>query len=198
MNQILIKYQKIVNGLPLAARAIILAMVLGIVFIVWYYGFWQYLEDAESVKATQTAIRTAQTIIPVLKTKLQETEIALKTKEEDAAKNKSSASSVSPQTVTKVLQDLLASKYNLVLLQLQNLPSKVVLLSQSNLKVVEHSMIVKFKGDYFSTMNYLQAIESLPWKISWDRLEYKVIEYPTAEVTLQIHILSNQGGWFDV
>jgi type II secretory pathway component PulM len=196
MNQILIKYQKIINGLPLAARAILLATTLGVVFVIWYYGFWQYIDDAASIK-TKTAIKTAQATIPLLKTKLQETEIDLKNKEESAVKNKDLSQSVSPQTVTKVLQDLLASKYNLVLLQLQNLPSKVVLLSQSNLKVVEHSMIIKFQGDYFSTMNYLQAIESLPWRISWDRLEYKVIEYPTAEVTLQIHILSNQGGWFD-
>ena len=196
MNQILIKYQKIINGLPLAARAIILTTALGLVFIIWYYGFWQYIKGAASIK-TSAAIKTAQATIPLLKTKLQEIEIDLKNREESAVKNKDLSQSVSPQTVTKVLQDLLASKYNLVLLQLQNLPSKVVLLSQSNLKVVEHSMIIKFQGDYFSTMNYLQAIESLPWRISWDRLEYKVIEYPTAEVTLQIHILSNQGGWFD-
>ncbi len=196
MNQILIKYQKIINGLPLAARAILLATILGVVFVIWYYGFWQYIEDVASTK-TKTAIQTAQATIPLLKTKLQATEIALKNKEESAAKNKDLSQPVSPQTVTKVLQDLLASKYNLVLLQLQNLPSKVVLLPQSNLKVVEHGMIIKFQGDYFSTMNYLQAIESLPWKISWDRLEYKVVEYPIAEVTLQIHILSNQGGWFD-
>ena len=133
MNQILIKYQKIINGLPLAARAILLATILGVIFIIWYYGFWQYIDDAASIK-TSAAIKTARATIPLLKTKLRETEIDLKNKEENAVKNKDLSQSVSPQTVTKVLQDLLASKYNLVLLQLQNLPSKVVLLSQSNLK----------------------------------------------------------------
>lgn len=196
MNQLLIKYQKIINGLPLAARAILLTTILGLVFIIWYYGFWRYLEDAAAIKI-KTAIKTAQVTIPLLKTKLQATQVALKKIEEDEAKNKNSSQTVFPQTVTKVLQDLLAAKYNLVLLQLQHLPSKVVLLPQSNFKVVEHSMIIKFQGDYFSTMDYLHAIENLPWRISWDKLEYKVVEYPVAEVTLQIHILSNQGGWFD-
>ena len=41
-------------------------------------------------------------------------------------------------------------------------------------------------------MHYLQAIEKLEWKIFWDKLEYKVIQYPKAEITLIIHTLSDQ------
>ena len=55
-------------------------------------------------------------------------------------------------------------------------------------------MIIKFQGDYFSTMNYLQAIESLPWRISWDRLEYKVIEYPNSRSNFTNSYSQQSGG----
>ncbi|EKE01700.1 MAG: hypothetical protein ACD_21C00072G0023 [uncultured bacterium] len=206
MNQLLTKYQQTIDKLPLEARAIILAVALGFIFIIWYYGFWKSLQA--DVSKTNNSIKELELAIPLLKEQVFFTEKNLKDNQEQAAKSKTEKNTpqtkdaslqlISPQKINEVLQDLLTARSHLVLLQLQNLPPKTAILPQTNLKVFEHGIIVKFQGNYFSTMNYLQAIEKLGWRIFWDKLEYKVIQYPIAEITLQIHTLSDQGDWIDV
>jgi MSHA biogenesis protein MshJ len=143
--------------------------------------------------------------IPLLKTQIEAIEKLIKDKREEAKKIKkipqeqnTSLQLISPQKINEVLEDLLTTRYRLILLELKNLPPKAVALSQNNLRIFEHGIIIKFQGDYFSTMSYLQAIEKLGWRIFWDKLEYKVIQYPKAEITLQIHTISDQGVWIDV
>jgi hypothetical protein len=47
-----------------------------------------------------------------------------------------------------------------------------------------------FHSDYLDTLSYLEQLEKLPWCLSWDSLEYKTLEYPDAEVTVNLHIVS--------
>ena len=46
------------------------------------------------------------------------------------------------------------------------------------------AIVLKFRGDYFSTMRYLKYIEELPWFLIYDQLDYVVTQYPTAEVSV--------------
>ena len=55
-----------------------------------------------------------------------------------------------------------------------------------------HGVRITFLSDYFTTMAYMQKIEELPWRLFWDKLEYRVKKYPEAEVSLVIHTLSDQ------
>lgn len=45
------------------------------------------------------------------------------------------------------------------------------------------------KGDYFSIVNYLEKLEQLEWQLYWDKLEYKVMEYPLATATIEFYTL---------
>ena len=197
MNQLFTKYQKAVNKLPLEARSVILVTAFIFVFVIWHYTFWQNLQN--NISETNKYIKTLKQTIPLLKTNIDTLKKTIKEKHEQALKEKLESSSktapsqlISPQKMNEVLQDLLAARYQLALLELKNLPPKEATLPQTHLKIFEHSIIIKFQGDYFSTMHYLQAIEKLEWKIFWDKLEYKVIQYPKAEITLIIHTLSDQ------
>ena len=49
-----------------------------------------------------------------------------------------------------------------------------------------------FEGDFFNTLNYLQALEKTSWPIFWDQLTYTVTEYPKAKIVLRVHTLSEQ------
>ena len=55
-----------------------------------------------------------------------------------------------------------------------------------------HDMLMEFRGDYMSTLRYLEMMEDLSWKFVWDDLQYKVEEYPDALVTVRFHTLSSE------
>ena len=197
MNLSLTKYQKIIDRLPLAAKAMMLATIMGLSFIIWYYGFWQSLQV--SVDKTYTQIKILEKSISNLEEQLK----IIKSATKDSAGNKIESYNASdqmlpPNQTNKILHDLLTTTGNLALIQLDNTPPKEVTLPPLNSRAFEHGIIIKFSGDYFSTMHYLQAIENLKWKISWDKLEYKVTQYPNAEITLYVHTISNDGDWIHV
>jgi MSHA biogenesis protein MshJ len=198
MNMLLTKYQRIIDQLPTIKKSVILAAFFGLTFIVWYYGLWQNLRN--STAATVSKIEVIRSYVRETESQLEPMEKELKARKEMYDKNISSAASnsttitlLSPQQKSDALYDILTSNNSLVLLQLKNMPPKEVLLSQTNSKIFEHGIVIKFLGDYFSVMKYLQAIEKLKWEIFWDKLEYKVTKYPMAEITLYIHTISNAG-----
>ncbi|MDR1057902.1 MAG: hypothetical protein LBL17_05110 [Coxiellaceae bacterium] len=196
MNQVLIKYQKIIDNLPLVTRAVISATMLGTFFVVWYYSFWQSLYH--SLVTTSKKVQTLKLSIPTLETQLKTLENEVKAKLKLEAKDTANDTSLHSKTKT-MLYDLSKTTNNLILLQLQNLPPKeIVLPTAANTKVTGNGIIIKFSSDYLSTMHYLQEIEKLPWRIFWDKLEYKVIQYPTAEITLYIHTIDRYGDWINV
>ncbi len=49
-------------------------------------------------------------------------------------------------------------------------------------------------GGYFEILAYLKYLESLPWYMSFDSLDYQVAEYPNAKVRVVLSVLSTQGG----
>lgn len=186
----LLKYQRIIDKLPLVAKVAILSFILPLVFIIWYFGLWQDLST--SITTGSSEIKILENSIPELKFQLQTIENTIKLKQIQKNKDQSNASKLtSPQQKGEVLYKLISTTDNLTLLQLKNTPPKMITLPQSNLKISEHGIILKLQGDYFSTMHYLQAIEKSKWKIFWDKLEYKVTQYPNAEITLYLHTISD-------
>lgn len=62
-------------------------------------------------------------------------------------------------------------------------------------QVYRHGLVLEFRGGYFSTLRYLQYLESLSGSFFWDRLDFQVDEWPTASVTLELHTLSSEEGF---
>ncbi len=60
--------------------------------------------------------------------------------------------------------------------------------------VFKHAVTISLEGRYFDVVNYLSALEQLPWKIYWEFLDYRVGDYPKARVTLQVYTLSTGEG----
>jgi MSHA biogenesis protein MshJ len=69
---------------------------------------------------------------------------------------------------------------------------------QSYPEVYKHGVVIQFQGDYQSTVEYLQSLESLPWKFYWDGMAYEVQEYPKALITINVFTLSLEKGWIGV
>lgn len=107
---------------------------------------------------------------------------------------------VPPHKMVQVLEALLAKKQGLKLQHLTSLPSQPLAIDTPAETVdqpllYEHGIELVFTGDYFDTLNYLQALEQLPWQLFWDSIDYHVNQYPKATVRLRLHTLNQQAGW---
>lgn len=116
---------------------------------------------------------------------------------------------IRPAQMAKVLEDMLSNESSLKLTRLESLGAeplfpppelkegeKAPRVKQPN--IFKHGMRVVFEGNFNSTVSYLKALESMPWRFYWDNVEYQVLEYPRAQVVITIHTLSLDEGWIGV
>lgn len=103
---------------------------------------------------------------------------------------------VPPQQMATALRDMLRQHGNLKLIKLETLPTKPFG-NQDNQQVwvYRHTMELTVQGDFFSTLDYLKALENLPWRVHWNSIDYRVNEYPLAETNIQVYTLSFEKDW---
>lgn len=63
--------------------------------------------------------------------------------------------------------------------------------------VFKHSVELELEANYFSLFSYLEALESLPWRLYWESLSYEVKDYPSARVRVSVYTLSADRGRLD-
>lgn len=202
MMALYIKFRNYLDNLPLATRIAFFIFCFFIIYLFWSAAFWQENRDARQ-KVTDK-LKTINIDIQNLQIQFKGLTAQIETKKATLAQQATSTQKVTEGAQSKiisstemqnVLENLLTNKYKLSLIEFQTLPAKPTAAAQATINLFEHGIVIKFKGDYFSTLNYLKAIEELKWQIFWDKLEYKVIQYPIAEITLQLHTVSDQEGW---
>lgn len=122
------------------------------------------------------------------------------------------ASMIPPGEVTKMLEALLARESELKLQRLASLEPRSATTgevqtgeesAQANPPArkpdfFRHGFRLQLEGSYLVTLQYLEAIESLSWDLSWDRMVYEVVDYPRARITIELHTLSDEEGWIGV
>ena len=118
---------------------------------------------------------------------------------------------IPPEKMADVLREVLNQRRELQLIALQNEPATYAFaprekeknseaVSEENESVMpvvvfRHGLTLQLRGRYFEIVNYLQALEQLPWHFYWEKLDYTVDKYPDADVTVKIYTLSNREGW---
>lgn len=185
----LTKSQKKFDKLSLSLKVAIIIGCLLLIWLFWHLVFWKNLQSTSNQIKEKISI-------------LQKTNSSLKTKintlEKKGSNNlppKTTASKdnfLSPQQTKAVLHELLKKNHHLVLLNLNNLPATPIPLPEKKSPLFKHSMSLTFSGNYFSILNYLKTVEKLPWKIYWNKLEYRVTNYPAAEITLTIDTVNTK------
>ena len=120
---------------------------------------------------------------------------------------------VQPEKMAEHLRQLLNKNNRLQLLALQTLPV-TPLLEQAGAKgadqtrdvqavtqdkqVFKHGVQLTLRGNYLDLLPYLSALESLPQQMYWARAQMKVVQYPTAELTLILYTLSLDKTWLQI
>ena len=112
---------------------------------------------------------------------------------------------IEPKQMAKVLEVVLTQNTDLKLQRVQSLgaePLSPVKAKEGeeaeDLGIYRHGMQIEFKGSYLSTLNYLKALDELPWDFYWDVLELNVDKYPTSSIVITVHTLSFHEGWIGV
>jgi MSHA biogenesis protein MshJ len=146
-----------------------------------------------------------------LERRIEGTEIAIDSAEQELLAY--TGSLIAPDKMAAMLKGLLQERGSLKLVSLENQPAKPLFDTKTSAKTAEnqpsqktdpgmdvfglyrHGIKLVFKGQYMQSMDYIEALEALPWKFYWHAFDYQVEEYPEALVKLHIYTLSTNSYW---
>ncbi|AZG71830.1 MSHA biogenesis protein MshJ [Shewanella livingstonensis] len=91
-----------------------------------------------------------------------------------------------------VLANLLGNVKGVSLLSFASIAPKALLQvgDGSKVNLYSHGIKLILQGDYFSILAFIKAVESMPDKLYWKRLDYRVESHPGALVELELYTLS--------
>jgi MSHA biogenesis protein MshJ len=210
------------DALTLRERVIIFAAGVTLVYIAWQTLFMgpltaraksaeQHLADVRQQAAVIDQIGTASSQDPAVAAALRNRALGERLTGLDREINSAAQGYVAPQRMNELLRALLAQQHGLKLISLTNLP--VESLSRADGAKVDgkassippgdrgpflHPVEIVVEGDYASVTAYLRAVEGLPWRIHWRKLELVAGQYPVNRVTLVIGALSLSPDWMSV
>ena len=110
-----------------------------------------------------------------------------------------------------LLQQVLRRSSRLQLRSLATMPVEIVPLESTTLSpsenssddedagsgVYRHGVELVLSGRFDAVQSYLAELEQLPWKLYWGSLDYRVVSYPDAEVSIRVYTMSLDRGVFD-
>lgn len=109
---------------------------------------------------------------------------------------------VPPARTAAVLRELLEASPGLEVLALEGLGAEPVLEPPADappedaaMGVYRHGVRLEFAGGYLQALDYLRALEALPWALAWDRLSLEVVDYPLARTAVVVYTLSLDRRW---
>jgi len=118
---------------------------------------------------------------------------------------------VAPEKMADLMRNVLADYKGLRLLSAKNLPVEPLQIqsmvtqakpessvqTEQQTVLFAHGFEMVLSGEYFQTLAFLQHLEDMSG-FYWRALDYKVGNYPKAEITIQISTLSLEEDWIGV
>ena len=208
-----------VDALTLRERLIIFSAGVTLLFIAWQTLIMDPLAGRARIAEQRLAqvreqmnaidqVGAASSQDPAVKAALRNHALAERLAALDGELGSVAQGYVAPEHMSELLKSLLAEQHGLKLVSLANLP--VESLSQApgakpDAPPAEddrgpflHPVEMVVEGDYASVVEYLRAVERLPWRIHWRKLELTSAEYPVNRVRLVIGALSLSRDWLRV
>lgn len=208
-----------VDALSLRERVIIFGAGVTLVYIAWQTLFMdpiaarakiaeQHLADARQQAAVIDQVGTASSSDPTVMAALRNRALSGRLSALDGELNSLAQGYIAPDHMAELLRSLLAEQHGLKLVSFSNLPVES-LSRAAGAKADEpiapedrgpflHPVEMVVEGDYASVLAYLHALEAMPWRIHWRKLEMTSGEYPVNRVRLVIGALSLSRDWISV
>ncbi len=126
---------------------------------------------------------------------------------------------VPPEKMPALLGDILKRDSRLKLMSLKTLPvaplsegaapSDETIAASANVRkpgpnvsdaepVFRHGVEIVVQGSYLDMVQYMNALESMPWQLFWSKAKLQVEEYPTSTLTLTLYTLSLDKKWLNL
>ncbi|MGB5475256.1 MAG: hypothetical protein WBQ78_17505 [Gammaproteobacteria bacterium] len=102
---------------------------------------------------------------------------------------------LAPDQAASILEQVLAQEAGLTL-QAVNASSEPLMATATDTGesvpvagIGRYELELQLEGGYLSTLNYLRALEALPWNFFWKGVTFEITEYPKARITIDIYTL---------
>lgn len=106
---------------------------------------------------------------------------------------------MSPERMISLLKELLNDYSNLTVTRFEVLPVNTI---ESNVDggnlFYRHGLRIEMEGQFEALNNYLAAIEGLEGQLFWDDLIVETENFPTLNIRLEVHTLSQDEEWLNV
>lgn len=210
-----------IDALNLRERALVFAGVLG-VLLVFATNFLfpslqaqqKQLESELKVKREQTRALYAQ-MEGMAKTAQRDTEaetrariaeLKAKLRAIEGPAAPGAQQLVTPREMVRLVREVLARNRALQLVRLENLPATAMVQTAATPgepaslhaiggQIYRHGLRIKVRGSYRDIARYVQALESLPWRVFWGEMQLETQRYPVSELTLVVYTLSPNPEW---
>lgn len=228
MVESLKKLQEKIDERIIRERALILLTVLAVIFMLWNFviqsSFDNKIQETRTkLDALTTQRTTMQTQIaaitqsllidPDKQKKAQVEQLQTDIHDLDNKLQSVSQNLIKADQLPQALQEVLQKTQQLTLLEVKTLPAKelqfasvtpvndgqsVAVVEENKAGVYQHVVELRVSGSFNQIVQLLIALEHLPWRFYWQSLDYSVVHYPSAEVTLRVYTLSSEEGLFGV
>jgi len=114
---------------------------------------------------------------------------------------------IDPAEMAQVLEGVLREQSRLTLVRIRNMTPDSLSADQKPVDETpadealdavtfyRHGLEIEVEGSYAACIEYLNAIEALPWRLYWQVLELDVIDYPRNRIRIEVSTLSLDKEW---
>lgn len=207
----MVPYTAKIDALSLRERILMLVTALVLIAALWHALLMQPLEErANETRAELTALEERITMANLsLEEQIlqlagggdeQRTRIASlrrRIDEINATLGDHAAELIDPSEMAQVLEGVLKEQSRLTLVRIRNTTPDFLSAEEdpSAVTFYRHGLEIEVEGTYAACLDYLNAIESLPWRFYWQVLELDVIEYPRNRIRIEVGTLSLDEEW---
>jgi len=207
----LVELERTVDELSLRERLLIGITTIVAMLAIWQMLFMEPLEKAAAQKRSQIASIEDSTKTANASLEQQVVELAGGSAEQRArvariekqidelnsALGNYAAELIDPSEMALVLEGMLREQQGLQLILIRNLPSETLAATEEEdaMRFYRHGLEIQIEGSFADTLDYLDSIESLPWRLYWQIVELETIEYPVNRIRIEVSTLSLDGEW---
>lgn len=195
-------------------------LLSGIVIVVLYQVLMLYLVDHQFARLDSAQAQSSKTQLQVQQVNLEIQQVASQlgadpnarlrkridrekqvVKEQRNSVGRATRDLVAPKDMVHLLEKML-SETQLSLSKLTTMGSQPLIHQQSSqattAQIYRHDFVIELTGAYLPAMQYLQALESLPWRFYWKAVSYTVQEHPEGLMRIELYTLSLSPDWIGV
>ncbi len=205
-----------IDGMTLRERALLFGAVVIVLFMAWDSLLMAPLEARKEARLArldtvmgeiEEVNRQVQTILerrqqdPNLQLHRELARLKARIGSVDERIGREMAGLIGPQQMARMLEQVLLQQSSLKPLRIENLGSAPLVVPGDGeapgdgVGVYRHRLLLVMEGSYLQAVEYLEALQALPWAFYWDEVSIEMVDYPKARVRLVVSTLSLKEGW---